>query len=368
MKLNELKKGETGRITAVGGEGALRQHFLDMGVIPGASITVMKFAQKKKVEKLKEFRPKFIAQAATKACDEDTANRIFDMIVDAGLYSFNMAHAVSYGLITYVSAYLKVHYPLEYMKNLLTNAYSRGEKESYAEILNDCRRMGIKFLPPDINKSGWEFTIEDGCIRVGMCAIKGFGEKASEQVLANRPFSSLEDMLERVEKRSFNKKVVNVACFSGLLDEIEGIERLDIYYKYMDNRGEEPEESLTFSKGFTINTTGSVFEFEEAILGGACTVDPANELESFGWHDMRNKQTFTTVGYVRKAKKIKTKKGEQMAFITLATGDGMIECTLFPKTYKETLKKIMGKNKYVQITARKDNDGCIVSKMEEIVA
>ena len=330
--------------------------------------TVMKYAQKKKVEKLKEFRPKFVAQAALKACDEDTANKIFDMIVDAGLYSFNMAHAVSYGLITYVSAYLKTHYPLEYMKNLLTNAYSRGEKDSYAEILNDCRRMGIKFLPPDINKSDWEFTIEDGSIRVGMCAIKGFGEKAAEQVMANRPFLSLEDLLDRIEKKSFNKKVVNIACFSGLLDEIEGIERMDIYYKYMDIRGEEPEETLTFSKGFSVNVAGSGFEFEEAILGGAFTADPANELESFGWREMANKQSFVAEGYVRKTKKIKTKKGDQMAFITIATGDGAIECTLFPKTYKETLKKIMNKNTFVRISARKDNDGCIVSKMEEIAA
>lgn len=290
------------------------------------------------------------------------------MIKSLHITNVNMAHAVSYGLITYVSAYLKTHYPLEYMKNLLTNAYSRGEKESYAEILDDCRRMGIKFLPPDINKSNWEFTIEDGNIRVGMCAIKGFGEKAAEQVMANRPFFSLEDLLDRVEKKSFNKKVVNIACFSGLLDDIEGIERMEIYYKYMDIRGEEPEETLTFSKGFSVNAAGTCFEFEEAILGGAFTADPANELESFGWKEMANKQSFVAEGYVRKTKKIKTKKGDQMAFVTIATGDGAIECTLFPKTYKETLKKIMNKNTFVRISARKDNDGCIVSRMEEIAA
>ena len=328
--------------------------------------TVMKYAQKKKVEKLKEFRPKFIAQAATKDCDEDTANTIFDMIVDAGLYSFNMAHAVSYALITYVSAYLKVHYPLEFMKNLLTNTYQRGEKESYDAVLADCRRLGIKFLQPDINKSEWEFTLEDDSIRVGMCAIKGFGEKAAAQVLENRPFSSLDDMLERVEKRSFNKKVVNVAIFSGMMDEIEAIERRDIYENYMDTRGEEPEEDLTFSKGFSINTFASPSDWEEAILGGTFTTDPANELESFGWNELANKKSFQAVGFVHKVKKIKTKKGEQMAFVTLSTGDGLIECTIFPQVYQKIVKKLLKKKQFVKLSGRKESaDSCILMNIEE---
>lgn len=330
---------------------------------------VMKFAQKKKMDKLKEFRSQFVVKAESKSCDEETANKIFDMIVDAGLYSFNKSHAISYALITYVSAYLKVHYPLEFMKNLLTNAYDRGEKDSYDAILADCRRMGIKFLQPDINLSNWEFTIEDGSIRIGMCALKGFGEKGAAQVLLNRPFNSLEDLLDRVEKRAFNKKVMNVAIFAGLFDSVEAVERREIYEKFMDYREEEPDTDLNFSKGFEINTFGSICDFEEAILGGSFTADPANELESFGWNSIAEKHIFQAKGYVQKVKKIKTKKDQPMAFMTLATGDGTIECTIFPNTYQKILKKLLKKKQFIEISARKEtSDSCIVSNLEEAVA
>lgn len=181
----------------------------------------MKLAQKKKMDKLKELRPDFIQHAADKNCNEATANRIFDMIVNAGLYSFNLSHAVCYAYITYVTAYLKVHYPLEFMTNLLTNAYTQGNsnKANIRAVVKDCQRMKLKFLPPDINKSKWEFTEEDGKIRIGLCAIKGFGEKA---YLAEKDFefNSLKDLLENeeVDHRAFNKKVVLVSIFSGMWD------------------------------------------------------------------------------------------------------------------------------------------------------
>lgn len=329
--------------------------------------TVMKYAQKKKVQQLKEFRPKFVARAALKDCDETTANKIYDMVVDAGSYSFNMAHAISYALITYVSAYLKVHYPLEFAKNLLTSIYQRGDKDLYEETLMDCRRQGIKFLPPDINKSDWMFSVEDGAIRIGMCAIKGFGEKAAAQVIANKPFSSLEDALDRVEKRSFNKKVTNVAIFSGLFDEIELSERRAIYERYMELRGEEPDDEITIGKGYAIDTLGDVNSWEEAILGAAYTADPANELSSFGWNKITLNKSFTTEGYIYKFKVIKTKKNEPMAFMTVLTGDGLIECTIFPQTYKRITKATLNKRTHIRISARKNTEeSCIISQIERM--
>lgn len=327
---------------------------------------LMKSAQKKKVAQLKEFRPKFLAQAASKGCDEETANRIYDMVVAAGEYSFNKAHAISYALITYVSAYLKVHHPLAFMKNLLTNTYSRGEKDNYATVLEDCKRLGIKFLPPDINRSEWAFTIEDDAIRIGMCAIKGFGEKAMQQVMEHRPFASLQDTLDRVEKRIFNKKVVNLAIFAGLFDEVEQMTRREIYEHYMELRGEEPEETLSFSKGFVIQTFQRLDLLEDAIFGGIFTADPANELESFGWSGLKRRQGFRASGYIRKWKVIKTKKGDQMAFVSMATGDGLLECTVFPATYRQ-MKMCLKKNLFCVIEGKKETEeSCILSSIEEV--
>ena len=108
--------------------------------------------------------------------------QLFDMIVKSGEYSFNKSHAVSYALITYASAYLKVHYPLEYARALLSHVYEDGKDKEYAAVVDDCRRQGIQFLPADIVKSNWEFSIEDGKLRVGLCAVKGLGKVAIDAI------------------------------------------------------------------------------------------------------------------------------------------------------------------------------------------
>ena len=241
---------------------------------------IMKLAQKKRIEKLKELEPDFLVHAAKHNCDEETARRIFDMIVSAGLYSFNKSHAVAYAYITYVSAYLKVHYPVEFMKNLLTNAYTKGntKKQTLKAIANDCHRMGIKFLPPDINMSSWEFTVEDGMIRVGMCAVKGFGKKAAEAI-QDFTFDNLEELLdnEEVNHTAFNKKAVQIAIFSGMFDFSlgKGENRRTLYewywhhqkYDHIRRRNKETGEmedievpvpdEISVSKGFVIDTNHS---------------------------------------------------------------------------------------------------------------
>lgn len=248
------------------------------------------------------------------------------------------------------------------MKNLLTNAYIRGEKATYTAISDDCRRMGIKFLPPDINKSDWEFTIEDDCIRIGLCAVKGLGEKAVEEILTKRPFCSLENLLELVEKRRFNKKVVNIAIFSGLMDSFifEGETRYDFYASYMDSRKEEVAEEISFGKGFVINTQADLSDLEEACLGAQFTTDPANDMQSFGWGEIRSKQRFKAEAYIRKVKKIKTKNNKPMAFVEVSTGDGSIECTVFPNVY-EKAKKLLKKKQFCVLTAQKEtSESCIL--------
>lgn len=328
--------------------------------------TVMKFAQKKKADKLKAFRPQFIAQALAKDCDEETANRIFDMIVDAGLYSFNKAHAVSYATITYVSAYLKVHYPLQYMTNLLTNVFSRGVDKEYESTLNECRRLGFQFLPADINKSDWEFRVEDGNIRVGLCAVKGLGEKAVQHVMATRPYDSMADMQEKITKTYFNKGAMRNAVFSGVLDEFvqqEGFQdRESFYATYIDKNG---IEELNVGKEKIPATDFTLARLEEAYYSVNFIHDPVNSLESFGWKDMRQHNRFDASVYIRKVKKIKTKRGQAMAFLTLGTGDGTIDCTVFPEQY-DMYKKLLKKSAVCKITATKeDEDKCILAAVQQ---
>lgn len=207
---------------------------------------IVKASAKKKIAQLETYRQQFLKNAAEKDCDEKTANIIFDMIVESGLYSFNLSHAVSYALLTYASAYLKVHYPIEFMSNLLTYTYENSKEKEYGMVLKDCRKQNIEFLPADINKSAWKFTVEDGKIRIGLCAVKGLGEKAADtfMLLKENKFKNIEDLMKLINElkigKTFNKKIMSVSIFSGLLDSIlEEKTRYDLYEEYLTARKEE---------------------------------------------------------------------------------------------------------------------------------
>ena len=239
-----------------------------------------------------------------------------------------MSHAVSYALITYASAYLKVHYPLAFMCALLTYAYEKNKDKEYKTILADCRRQGIQFLPADINASQWEFTQEDDKIRIGFCAVKGFGEKAAKIIVEDkqRPeFTSFEEFItwidEKEASRIFNKKVITAAIFSGLLDSIAfGDSRFSVYENYLELRGKKEEIPNTIKLG-TKN-----FEFdpenednstlETIFFSNSFIYSKTNELKSFGWNYIKTNSSFDATGFIEKAKSIKTKSGSHMAFIS----------------------------------------------------
>lgn len=228
---------------------------------------IVKLSAKKMVNDLRKFRVEFVTKAAQKKCDAPTANRIFDLIEQSGLYSFNLSHAVSYALIAYASAYMKVHYPTEYMKNLLTNTWSRGEKDDYDDVLKECKRLKIKFLPVDINKSEYEFTVEDAKIRIGLCAVKGLGQKAVNEILAAKPFADVDDMLGQVSRRIVNKKSVSALIFAGAFDYVN-LDRRAVYSAYIEKYyGEVPEE-VNIGADVKLNLSDSKDVWQTELLSG----------------------------------------------------------------------------------------------------
>ena len=160
--------------------------------------------------------------AVKRGIPEDTANSIYDEILDFVSYAFNKAHAVSYAIVVYRTAYMKRHYPQQYMAALLTSILDSSAK--VAEYIAECREIGIKLLPPDVNASGANFTVEGQNIRYGLVAIKGIGWGAIDSLVqertANGPFQSFEDFCRRMSGKELNRRAIENLIKAGAFDSM----------------------------------------------------------------------------------------------------------------------------------------------------
>lgn len=163
-----------------------------------------------------------IPGALANGVSEEVANSIYDEILDFASYAFNKAHAVSYAIVAYRTAYMKRHYPREYMAALLTSVLDNSQK--VAEYITECRELGIKLLPPDVNESDANFTVSSGNIRFGLVAIKGIGWGAIESLVADRrengPFRSFDDFCRRMNGRELNRRAVENLIKAGAFDSL----------------------------------------------------------------------------------------------------------------------------------------------------
>lgn len=163
-----------------------------------------------------------IVGAVANGVPEDVANSIYDEILAFASYAFNKAHAVSYAIVTYRTAYMKRHYPREYMAALLTSVLENSGK--VAEYIGECRDMGIKLLPPDVNESGANFTVSGKDIRFGLVAIKGIGWGVINAMVAERelhgPFSSFDEFCRRMAGKDMNRRAVENLIRAGAFDSM----------------------------------------------------------------------------------------------------------------------------------------------------
>ncbi|WP_105317790.1 DNA polymerase III subunit alpha [Thermus tenuipuniceus] len=175
---------------------------------------------KKKVEEMQKHRERFVRGARERGVPEEEANRLFDMLEAFANYGFNKSHAAAYSLLSYQTAYVKAHYPVEFMAALLT--VERHDSDKVAEYIRDARAMGIEVLPPDINRSGFDFKVVGEEILFGLSAVKNVGEGAAQAILAERerrgPFKSLGDFLKRLDERVVNKRTLESLIKAGAFD------------------------------------------------------------------------------------------------------------------------------------------------------
>lgn len=285
---------------------------------------------KKKPEVMEKERERFLEGAARKRIDYATATGIFDQMAKFAEYGFNKSHSAAYALLTYRTAWLKAHYPAHFMAALLTGA-SEGKKAEYAQ---ECRRLEIDILQPDINASQKYFTVEGGRIRWGLCGIKGVGEKAVEEILAKRVdgYESVNDFLAKVSKRSVTKMVLEKLIHAGAFDCF-GLSRKALM-------GSGQKDMLTCGSEYP---QSKLLEMEFEALGVYLSGDPLKGLavpegcvSILDCAGLEGRNTAECVAMVAKIKKSTTKTGKPMARLAIQDRTGAAELTV----WSEVLEKV----------------------------
>lgn len=293
----------------------------------------------------------------------EIAEELWKQIEPFAAYGFNKAHAASYGIVAYQTAYLKANYPAEYMTAVLTA--ESGDLDTVAEIVAECRRMGIEVLPPHINESQENFTrLDDHHIRFGLLAIKNVGVDVTRAIITEREtnglFNTLEEFLVRVSSRSFNKKLLESLIKSGALDEwgdrgilLAAMEDLLSYHKSATNAQETFQGSLfgdTWSSPPPLTLPTSVMvdkrqllSWERELLGLYITDHPLHEFAASlrdivvsvrNLRHYRQNDVVAVMGLVEAVRQITTKNNEPMAFVKLSDLTGTTEIVVFPSCFK----------------------------------
>ncbi|MSP14420.1 MAG: DNA polymerase III subunit alpha [Chloroflexi bacterium] len=341
------------------------------GYSPGEADTIRKAVSKKKREDLIKHREKFVTGALARNISQEVSEGIFDDIEYFARYGFNKAHAADYAVITCQTAYLKAHYPVEYMTAMLS--VERGDTAKLAQAIADCYRMGVAVRQPDVNVSQLDFTIEeqDGkrAIRFGMAAVKNVGDGAVQAILDARgiiPFANLDDFCQRVDLRQVNRRglecLIKVGAFDGFgrRPQILAVVERMLAYSGQKHQAASLGQMSLFDLGDGNQTHVSTFDplpagedipykeqlmWEKELLGLYVSQHPLYGLtESLEERvtalcgDIAEEmagQLVTVAGMISGIRTITTRKGDLMAFVQIEDLQGNLEVTVFPRIYEE---------------------------------
>ena len=311
----------------------------------------------------------FLEGAKANKLDAKKSEAIFDLMHKFAEYGFNKSHSAAYALIAYQTAYLKAHYPVEFMAALLTCDMDSTDK--VVKNISDCRGQGIEVLPPDINSSGLSFTVVGTSMRFGLGAVKNVGSGAIEAILEMRtegPFKSLYDFCERVDLRRVNKRVIESLIKCGAFDstgatrsaQMEGLETASSYGQKIQEEKASAQVSLFGTEevsrgngngGMKLPNTPEWHDkeklaFEKEALGFLITghpldryIDDVKRLSNTdiaSMVEMADGSEVRICGIVSAFKEITTKKGDRMGFVTIEDLTGSVEITVFSDIYATT--------------------------------
>jgi len=336
-----------------------------------AEADILRKAMGKKVTgMMKAQKQRFVQGAKKKGLSQTKANKIFDQINYFAGYGFNKSHSAAYAYLAYRTAYLKAHYPVNFLAALLTSEAERGATPQVVKYINEAQGMGIKVLPPDINESDFNFTGLKNAIRFGLSAVKNVGESSVQALLEARKkrgkFTSPFDICEGADPKVMNRKVIESLIKAGAFDSL-GWKRSQLFHlidimiayaheiqkiraskqNFLFGRGQiEPPEIPAEVKEMPEWDKSLSLSYEKDALGFYITGHPLAEfgkqlkrLVSHPINQLDDEKDFNreikVAGIISSIKPLKTRKDERMATFILEDMSGRIEVVAFPESYKK---------------------------------
>jgi DNA polymerase-3 subunit alpha len=339
---------------------------------------------KKRQEEMEAKRHAFIEGCKHRRIPAAKAEKIFSIMEKFAAYAFNKSHSAAYALLAYQCAYLKAHHPAEFMAATLTSEMSDSAR--IVTLIEECRRMRLEILPPDVNRSGWRFTLEDGRIRFGLGAVRNVGQSSVEAIVAARSaggaFRDLFDLALRVDARAMNRRVLESLIAAGACDGL-GPERGAMHA----GAARVLEQAASVQRE---RTSGQSSLFGDAAEGGVAVVAPplpegppwggsdrsAKEKEVLGFYFSEHpleplretlaKLVTHSIGdalgledgaevrvgaVVIEVRRLTTRAGKAMAAVVLEDLTGRIECTVFPDNW-EAARALLEEDRVVVVTGR----------------
>lgn len=337
------------------------------GYTYGHADVVRRAISKKKGNVLESEKDNFINGAMKNGVDRSIAEKLFDDIASFANYAFNKSHAAAYALISFRTAYLKAHFPCEYMAALITSVL--GNMSKLAEYISECGRYGIRVLPPDINESRLLFHPSGNDIVFGLLALKNVGKQFIDDIISERdingPFKSFENFISRISQYDINKRMIESLIKVGAFDKLGAYrsQLLTCYEAIIDTEAQKNKNNLAgqldmFSMLSGVDAKASPnfkypnipersakekLKMEKEVAGMYFS---GNLLDSFSKHlsslsiqkiselsegnELSDRQSTKVAGMITSVTVKLTKRNERMAFISLEDKYGEIECILFP--------------------------------------
>ncbi len=380
----------------------------------GRSDLVRRAMSKKKVSVMNEERKNFIYGLGEQVpgcikngIPKDVSEKIFDEMSDFAKYAFNKSHAAAYAVIGYQTAWLKTYYPIEFMAALMTSVMDFSTKVS--EYIDECKKMNISLLPPDINEGYAHFSVSDNSIRFGLRAIKNVGKSTIDSLVKEREkngyYKSMTEFINRLEGRDLNKRCIESLIKAGAFDSLGGkrAQYLKIFKNILDGIGQNKKRNLEGQMNL-FDLAGSdnseilndnlpkidneslkeVLANEKEVLGIYISGHPLSEYKSFiekhvkttsldfikkDENDFQQENTIvdgsiTSIGGIIVNKSVKyTKNNKTMAFLLVEDLYGAVEVIIFPQIYEKYLGKLTEEKVIVvngRASVREDEDAKII--------